>query len=422
MDDFHIKYDSNLLQELYEKFTIERYLNKPEIMYRLDSNLLQIRANLWGDILEKRKMNGRLVALKDQDGNKFWYSMTQGLEKLIHDIDVRAKERLDELVVSEIQQRLLIESLIDEAFFSSVIEGAFSTKKRTRELVKSKDPKNKSEKMILNNYHALEFILENLHSELNEEIFLSLHKIITENTLEEDEITEKYRDGPVYVMSENQTKTEPIYVAPPLEDVQPMMDELFSFINNEKQFINPIIKAFIIHFYIVYVHPFYDGNGRVARAFSYMYLLKKGYNFFRFFSISTVVNQKKGKYYKAIKDTEDYGSDLTYFIKAYSEMTLESIEDMITKLNKELEHDLLSLELEKDDIILSKRQKKFLTFIKGKESNITTIQEYLKKMKVSYETARTDLSELTELGIFKRDKKGKKYIYKYLGLKGYKEY
>ncbi len=73
-------------------------------------------------------------------------------------------------------------------------------------------------------------------------------------------------------------------------------------------------------------------------------------------------------------------------------------------------------------LILSKRQKKFLTFIKGKESNITTIQEYLKKMKVSYETARTDLSELTELGIFRRDKKGKKYIYKYLGLKGYKEY
>ncbi len=419
MDDF-IKYDNNLIQELYEKFTVDRYLNKPEIMYRVDTNLLQTRANLWGDILEKRKANGRKIPLKDQEGNNFWYAMTPSLEKIIHNIDVRAKQELGELVVSEIQHRVLIESLIDEAFFSSVIEGAFSTKKRTRELVNTKDPKNKSETMILNNYHALEFILDNLHRDLNEEVFISLHKIITENTLDEDEISEKYRDGPVYVMSENQTKTEPIYVAPPMEEVQQMMDELFSFINDEKKFINPLIKAFIIHFYIVYVHPFYDGNGRVARAFTYMYLLKKGYNFFRFFSISTVVNQKKGKYYKAIKDTEDYGSDLTYFIKAYSEMTLESIEDMITKLKKELEHDILILELEKDDIILSKRQKKFLSLIKGKESNITSIQEYLKKMKVSYETARTDLSELVELGIFKKDKKGKRYIYKYLGLKGYK--
>jgi Fic family protein len=56
-----------------------------------------------------------------------------------------------------------------------------------------------------------------------------------------------------------------------------------------------------------------------------MYLLKKNYDFFKFFSISSVVNKKRNKYYKAIKDTEDYEGDLTYFISSYAEITEESL-------------------------------------------------------------------------------------------------
>lgn len=408
-----------LIQEIYETFTFERYLNKNEIMYRLDSNVLQMKTDLWDNILEKRKIAGRKTPLKNQDGDYFWYMLTPKLERTIHAIDVTAKNRLDQLAIAKIQNRLTIESIIDEAFFSSVIEGAFSTKKRTRELVETKDPRNKSERMILNNFHALQFILENLDKELDEEIFLKLHKIITENTLEADEITEKYRDDYVYVMSENASKTEPIYTAPKAEDVQQMMDDLFIFIHNDEPYMNPILKAFTIHFYLVYIHPFFDGNGRVARAFTYMYLLKKGYDFFKFFSISTVVNQKKGKYYKAIKDTEDFGNDLTYFLKTYSEITLESIGDMIDKLRKELDHEFLLQQLKNDEILLSHRQIKFLKYMKRKESNVTTIDEYKKKTNVSYETARTDLVELSEIGVFKKVKKGKKYIYTYLGYDGY---
>nr|WP_277398276.1 Fic family protein [Neobacillus citreus] len=275
--------------------------------------------------------------------------------------------------------------------------------------------------MILNNYNALIFILENLNRELNEDVFITLHKIITEGTLAEDEITEKYRDDYVYVWGENAVHTEPIYTAPPHTEVQPLMDDLFKFIKEEKTFIHPIIKAFIIHFYIAYVHPFFDGNGRVARAFSYMYLLKNGYDFFKFFSISSVINKKRNKYYKAIKDTEDYNSDLTYFIVSYAEITEASIYDVIDKLINEVTHEALFKTLEEDEIILNKRQIKFLNYMKKKDNNIATIEVYQKKMGVSYETARRDLSELSELGIFKKAKKGKKFIFKYLGLKGYIE-
>jgi Fic family protein len=416
-----VKYDKLYLDSLIDKFTNEKYLNKPETLHRLQNEYLQLRVDIWGDIQARRKSMSREIPLKDQAGKKFWYLIPPFLEKIIHNIDVVAKKKIDELASKEIRNNLITESIIDEAFYSSVIEGAFSTKKRTKELVKSQNPKNKSEKMILNNYNALIYILENLNKDLDEDIFISLHKIITEGTLEEDEITEKYRDDFVYVWGENAIKTEPLYTAPPHNEVQPMMDDLFEFINDNKTntFIHPLVKANIIHFYIAYVHPFFDGNGRVARAFSYMYLLKHNYDFFKFFSISSVVNKKRKKYYKAIKDTEDYDSDLTYFISSYAEITEVSLHDVIDKLIKELSHEILLKSLVDDEILLNKRQKKYLNYMKKKENNLTTISEYQKKMNVSYETARRDLSELMELGLFKKAKKGKKFIFKFLGVKGY---
>jgi len=417
----HIKYDDEYLNTLILKFTYERYLNKPETLYRIQNEYLQIRADIWGDIQSKRKSLGRVVPLKDQNGHYFWFMTPPFLNKVIHSIDVVAKKKLDELATKDIQNKLVAESIIDEAFYSSVIEGAFSTKKRTMELVKEKNPKNQSEKMILNNYNGLVYILENLHKELNEEVFIEIHKIITEGTLEEDEITEKYRDDFVYVWGENAVKTEPIYTAPPHNEVQSMMNDLFRFINDENAdlFIHPIIKACIIHFYIAYVHPFFDGNGRVARAFSYMYLLKNNYEFFKFFSISSVVDKKRKKYYKGIKDTEDFGSDLTYFIAAYAEITEASIYAVVDKLINELSHEILLQTIEEDEIILNERQKRFLNYMKKKDSNLTTLDQYKKRMNVSYETARRDLTELAELGIFGKIRKGKKFIFKYLGLKGY---
>ncbi|MFZ3591333.1 Fic family protein [Bacillus sp. DJP31] len=415
------KYDQETVDHLYNSFTLDRYLSQPEILYRLQTNLLPYQKSIWEDILSKRRMQGRKTALLDQNGNNLWYVVTPSIDSTIHEIDFRAKDELRRIVSSEIHKNVVFDSLIDEAFYSSVIEGAFSTKKRTRELVDTKDPKNKSERMILNNYNGLLYILENINTSLNVELFLKLHNIITENTLEPDEISEKYRDDLVCIMDENAINTMPIYTAPKDEDVQQMMNSLFTFIGDESTFIHPLIKSCIIHYYIVYVHPFFDGNGRVARAFSYMYLLQQGYDFFTFFSISSVVNQKRKKYYKAIKDSEDFSSDMTYFIKAYLEMTNTSVSEVIEKLVKELNHEILIMNLKNDEIYLNTRQTKILNILKRKDNNLLTIEEYRKRMKVSYETARRDLSELESLGIFKKMKNGKKFIFKYLGTKGYTE-
>ncbi len=411
--------DKDFKDKLINEYTNKRYLSPREIIYR-EPNKVSIE-KLKKFMFKFRKNKGDSISLKDEKNNNFWFMKPVFVEREVHHLEMVSRHELEKIASKELRKNILIEDmLLDEAFYSSVIEGAFSTKKRTKEVIKTNNPKNKSEKMILNNYNAMTYVIENLDKEMNEDILIELHKIVTKETLSEDEAAKKYRKGPVYVNDPNET--EPVYIPPSAENVQPLMDDLFQFINddsNNDKFIKPLIKAFIIHFYICYVHPFYDGNGRVARAFQYMYLLKNNYNFFKFFSISGIISSDRKKYYKSFMDTEKYDNDLTYFIVTQMEMTLKAIKDVIDKMLKEMENKLIKDELSKDNIILNKRQEKFIKYMVQKDNNFTTIADYKKKFKISYETARRDLFELNELNIVKKIKKGKKYIFIYQGVKGY---
>src|SRR5690606_8261537 len=150
---------------------------------------------------------------------------------------------------------LILDALVDEAFNSSVIEGAFSTRKRSKEIIqKNIIPTNVSEQMILNNYKALEYILENLHQPITEKVFGDVYKIITENTLDDEDKVEKYRNDSVIVW--DYTNQKQIYEGPHFSEVPKMMDNFFKFINNQEDNLHPIVKASIIHFYMVYIHPF----------------------------------------------------------------------------------------------------------------------------------------------------------------------
>lgn len=406
--------------QLIRLYTLDRYLTKKETLFRVKPLSKDNFSKTWDEIIEFRKSKGTELPLKDLWGNSFWYFITPSTEKLIHDISYVAKHKLEEITTKRLYKTMLVEDILfEEAYYSSVIEGAFTSKKRAKEVIKSNQPKDHSEQMILNNFAALSFILENLDKDLNEEIFIQIHKIVTAKTLDEDEITEKYRNGQVYVTDPN--NTEPIYIPPKAENVQFMMNDLFKFINNQEKvsFIHPIIKAFIIHFYIGYVHPFFDGNGRVARAFSYMYLLKDGFDFFKFFSVSSIINKQRKKYYQSFIDSEENNNDITYFIITHLNLTKESIHEIMERLISEFQKEIFKEMIAREGIILSSRQTRFISYIEKKDNNLITIDEYKKKFRIAYETARRDLLELENLRILKKTKKGKKSIFVFQGLKGF---
>ncbi|TEB13798.1 Adenosine monophosphate-protein transferase SoFic [Pelotomaculum sp. FP] len=404
-------------EHLFELYT-NRYLNKKDIMYRLPS---EIKLNeFWSELEKYRKARGQEVQLLDQQDHKFWFCPIPYRENL-GIIDQYAKKTISNHIIDKIikdipasEKALIMDALIDEAFNSSVIEGAFSTKKRTKEMINKKaKPLNTSEQMIYNNYKALEYILENLHMSINDSTVQKIYKIITENTLDEESTVDKYRNDAVIVFDyANQTE---VYEGPNYILVPKMMEDLFSFIHSVDN-LHPVEKASILHFYFVYIHPFFDGNGRTARALSYMYLLHQGYDFFKFFSVSTVIKDQKSKYYKAIQDVEDYGSDLTYFIEFNTKMIITSITNVVKRLEKEYGKALLFDALKENGVFLADRQKKCLEYFIKTEKKYITIEEYIKRYKVSYETSRKDLNILESMDLFSKEKIGKKYVYKFIGL------
>ncbi|KGP74853.1 hypothetical protein JT05_14095 [Desulfosporosinus sp. Tol-M] len=395
-----------MFDELLNKYlNDERYLNKKEIMYRLPSSVPINK--FWPELSQARK--NIQVPLLDKGEQNMWFCRQSRLTERLNQIDMVAKSNIFNYIPDQMQSAVIFDALIDEAFNSSVIEGAFSTKKRSREMIKNKEtPKDKSEQMIINNYEALEFVLENLEKPINEDIVLTIYRIVTKNTLDAADQVKKYRDAAVFVIDPN--LPDPIYEGPDQQKVQVMMDSLFDFINSEDG-LHPICKSAIIHFYLVYIHPFFDGNGRTARCIAYMYLLQKGYDAFKFFSLSSLVKEARSKYYKAIKDVEDNESDTTYFIIFYSKMILQSVSNILDNLKKETVKSIILQGIKKNRIVLSNRQKQAInTFIK-KDKEIT-IAEYQKKYNVAYQTARTDLLQLEEIEVLTKTKEGKKFVFR----------
>ena len=391
-----------------DKYNSPLYMNRTDLLYRLDVG--EDINELWKELMDYRKNNGIEISLVDQKDQNVFVVLTDNLKENIAKIDDLARKNIFEELDEETKMNVMLGAQADEAFYSSVIEGAHTTKKRTKEMIeKDEQPKTKDEQMVLNNYNALIYVLENIGNPISEQIILDIYKIITKGTLKEDEIVEKYRTG------ENEVRSldEVVYIPPKAQDVEKMMNSLIQFIRADfDERIHPILKAIIIHYYFVYVHPFYDGNGRTARALTYMYLLQNGYSFFKYFSISSLIKEARQGYYKTIKNSEDYESDMTYFALFYTEMILKSIVKVRNDFKKEYLKQVIKLDLERRGIELNKRQEKIIekTITFGKE--LIDIEFYKKINKVTQETARKDLNDLVEMGIYLKEKSGKKYQYK----------
>ena len=259
--------------------------------------------------------------------------------------------------------------------------------------------------MVKNNYDALTYVLEHLEDEINEETILQIARIVTRSGAEV-QVT-GYRDGAVYV-----TGREGVVYTPPQADAVPeMMRLLVEFI--QKSELHPLLKACIAHFYFVYVHPFGDGNGRTARALSYMMLLQAGYDFFRYFSISGVVAEERGKYYRSMRNVEDSDGDMTYFIDAYSGMLARTVE----KMEHHLKYHVLARQklkaLEQNGTLNERQLKGAKWLLEGSNSSVT-VEAWRRKYKVVTETARRDLLALCDAGLLSRELDGRKAVFRVL--------
>jgi Fic family protein len=311
------------------------------------------------------------------------------------------------------RDRYLIRSLIEEAITSSQLEGAVTTREVAKEMIRTgRPPRDTSEQMILNNYVTMQRIAELKQEPLSPELVLSLHRLVTEKTLENAAAAGRLR-RPEEKLVVGDDYGEVFHDPPPAAELPARLQAMCEFASGRTPgyFVHPVVRAIILHFWLAYDHPFVDGNGRTARALFYWAMLHAGYWLFEFISISNILRKAPVEYARSFLYTETDDNDLTYFIVAQTKVMRRAIAELhdyiALKTNevREVEKHLRALNL------FNHRQADLIRHALKHPFQEYSIASHQKNQNVVYQTARTDLLDMKARGVLGQRKRGKKMIF-----------
>ena len=366
--------------------------------------------NLWKEIKLIRKLISKKFVLNTKHPISLEYGVNDFLQQKLHYLDFNfgAGIQKEQLLSDLDKHQYLSNALMEESIFSSMIEGATTTRVKAKDMLrKGKKPNNKSEQMILNNYKTIQYISENKNEEITIHKLFEIHKLVTENTLEEENCGVFRNTNEVLVM--NQITGEIVHTPPSFKKLEELMQSFCDFFNNnpKEEFIHPIVKASILHFLIGYIHPFVDGNGRTARALFYWYLLKNGYWLTEYLSISRVILKTKTQYEKAYIYSEIDEMNVSYFIHYQVKVLTQAFEDLKDYLfKKKKEENKLNKYLKVSNI--NERQAQILYWIEEDANRYFSVKEIENVFSVTNQTARTDIEELVTQDYLKKGSINKK--------------
>ena len=216
-------------------------------------------------------------------------------------------------------------------------------------------------KRIINLYKGYKYIFE--HKNINKESLRQLYSILSDGILNEYDaknMGDYYRNGPVYILK-GICLTNDCFMGMDKDKIEYFMNQFFEFINSkdmEDSEIDIFIKSQVMHFYFVYIHPYFDVNGRTSRTVSMWYLLNnKNYPYVIF---NRAISFAKSEYEKNIVKGRAYG-DITLFLKY-----------MLISVEKELEKQYLIKQIiDKSGVNISSEENEMLEYLITIKGNTT---------------------------------------------------
>lgn len=405
----------------------DRYLHWEEFRFKPQPEGLTAE-QAWAGTKLARLKQSTTIPLTAENGRAFRFMETNSMRREMSWLDSNASGNLltsMELNDKAIGRSFRVSTLIEEAFSSSLLEGAATTREIAKQMIKAgRPPETKSERMVLNNYHAMQFIGQHKSDPLSIDMIRELHRIVTNGTLDREEMAGVIR-GPADKVVVEDTEGNVLHEPPAAGLLPSRLKRICDFANhdftkpnardgNKSIFIHPIIQAIALHFMIGYDHPFVDGNGRTARALFYWLMIRHGYWLMEFTSISKTLVKAPRRYGRAYLDVETDDFDLTYFCLHQIEVLRNSVAALQDHLKKKAQEisDLEGRLLETGfDHELNYRQIDLLKKFVERPGIVVTIQEHQREYGSSYQTARTDLLTLEERGLLARRKVGKAFAF-----------
>ncbi len=407
---------SNLMGRILRKEigpTVEgKYLHWDELRFRTPPEGLT-REQWWWGIKWQRRSQSREVPLISTSGRPFTFALVDPLPEYLHQIDQRSGGtiRLPEPVTNpETRDQYLVRSLIEEAFTSSQIEGAGTTREAAKQIIREgRAPRDRGERMVWNNYQTMERILSLGGEELSRDLVFEIHRMVTEGTLPDATAAGRFRRSDEPIVVGDHIGEVDYHVPPPASELAERLEKMCAFANERSpgSFIHPVIRAMILHFWLAYDHPFVDGNGRTARALFYWSMLRHDYWLFEYISISHAIYKAPIKYERAFLYTETDENDLTYFLLYHVDVIVQAVEALHEYIEKRSQR-LRSLAAELRGMEgLNHRQRELIQHAVRHPGFHYTVESHRRSHRVVTQTARTDLLGLVDRGLLHTEKVGR---------------
>ncbi|WP_339737796.1 Fic family protein [uncultured Sunxiuqinia sp.] len=209
--------------------------------------------------------------------------------------------------------------------------------------------------------------------------------------------------GPMQVVSGVMEKEEVPYQAPSSDRIEPEMNRFLDWFENEHE-IDLVLKAAIAHLWIVTIHPFDDGNGRITRAITDMILARSDKSIRRFYSMSAQIRIERKQYYEKLEKTQKGNSDITEWILWFLQGLINAIDSTEEILSKIL-HKADFWKNHSTTIINNRQQKIINRLLDGFDGKLTT-SKWAKINNCSQDNAFRDIQNLIKKDILQKEASG----------------
>jgi Fic family protein len=348
------------------------------------------------------------------------YSISNSVLKNIGHIEASKEVIENAPLVPSFEKQFQSDAIVRTVYHGTHIEGNDLTMIQTKKILEGQEvygrPRDIQEVINYRNVMGLLDDLSNKRGDYESDMLLEIHKLTVDKIVPEEKVG-VIRTTQVVVKDE--TTGNIIFSPPSFVEVPFLIKDFFEWLNSKSsKDMHPIIKAGIAHYILVAIHPFVEGNGRTARAFTTLVLIKEGYDIKRFFSLEEHFDGDPGSYYEAFSKVDRQSKnlaqrDLTTWLEYFTEVVAVELSKIKEKVRK-LSMDTRLKTKFGEQISLSERQIRLVEYISDQGG--ATVPELRKIVSmISDDTILRDLINLIEKGVIKKQGRTKASRYVMMG-------